>query len=299
LAGRQQWSAYPETQKVTLSAIANFQEESPVVICVAPNGARRSRKDHERIPLTPEELAREAVSCVEAGASVMHLHVRASDGGHSLDPAIYRSALAAIRAAVGQQLILQVTTESAGRYAPPEQMAVIRELKPEAASVALRELIPDEAGERAAADFFQFVVGENIGLQFILYTPTEVARLMELRERGVIPPARHHALFVLGNYRDRVPSAPRSLLPFLWEWPTEWPWTVCAFGRSEAQCLAAAVSFGGHVRVGFENNLCNPDGTLAASNAALIENISQIIDRTGRKRADVSQARTLYMPARG
>ena len=68
------------------------------MICVAPNGARRSRKDHERIPLTPEELAREAVSCVEAGASVMHLHVRASDGGHSLDPAIYRSALAAIRA---------------------------------------------------------------------------------------------------------------------------------------------------------------------------------------------------------
>jgi uncharacterized protein (DUF849 family) len=123
-----------------------------------------------------------------------------------------------------------------------------------------------------------------------------VRRLKSLQERGIIPLDRPHALFVLGSYRDTTPSEPRSLLEFLREWPAESPWTVCAFGRSEAQCLAASIALGGHVRVGFENNLWNPDGSSAASNAALIQNIREIIDRTGRWRADVQEARALYSP---
>ena len=76
----------------------------------APNGARRSVADHAAIPITPPQLANCAESLLGASACVLHLHVRDGDWAHTLDPAAYRAAIAAIRARVGEQLILQVTT---------------------------------------------------------------------------------------------------------------------------------------------------------------------------------------------
>jgi 3-keto-5-aminohexanoate cleavage enzyme len=59
---------------------------TPLVVMVAPNGARRTKADHAKLPITPAEIAAEAARCAEAGASILHLHVRADDGGHTLDP---------------------------------------------------------------------------------------------------------------------------------------------------------------------------------------------------------------------
>ena len=60
--------------------------EAPLVVAAAPNGARRTEADHPALPLGPDELAREAAACREAGATVPHLHVRDAAGRHSLDP---------------------------------------------------------------------------------------------------------------------------------------------------------------------------------------------------------------------
>ena len=76
-------------------------ESTPVVIAVAPNGARKRRDDHPRLPLSPGELAQCAADCLAAGASMMHLHVRDAEGRHSLEPADYRAAIAAIRERTG------------------------------------------------------------------------------------------------------------------------------------------------------------------------------------------------------
>src|SRR5690625_7685993 len=112
----------------------------PCLLMVAPNGARRLHADHPAIPLTPEALARDAVACRDAGAAMMHLHVREPDGRHLLDAGAYREATAAIRGAVGDDLLLQVTSEAAGRYGPEAQRRRMAELQPEAVSVAGREL---------------------------------------------------------------------------------------------------------------------------------------------------------------
>jgi uncharacterized protein (DUF849 family) len=110
---------------------------NPLVVMVAPNGARRTKADHVKVPITPAEIARDAASCAEAGASVLHVHVRAADGRHSLNPDLYRAAIEAVRAALGERLVIQITTEAVGRYTPAEQMRVVRELRPEAVSLAL------------------------------------------------------------------------------------------------------------------------------------------------------------------
>jgi uncharacterized protein (DUF849 family) len=87
-----------------------------IVVMSAPNGARRGKADHPALPITPSELAEEAMALVSAGVSVLHLHVRDAAGAHTLDADAYRAAIEAIRARVGDALVLQVTTEAVGRF---------------------------------------------------------------------------------------------------------------------------------------------------------------------------------------
>ena len=126
-----------------------------VVVTVAPNGARRGKSDDPAIPLTPHEIGREAARCQDAGAAMIHLHVRDREGRHSIDPDLYRAAIAAVLREAGDRLLIQVTTEAVGIYTPGQQMAAMRELRPEAFSAAVRELVPDTEAETAASAFFQ------------------------------------------------------------------------------------------------------------------------------------------------
>ena len=115
--------------------LSNFAKER-VIIMSAPNGARRSQADHPALPVTAFELADSAEALRDAGVSILHLHVRDEQGHHTLDADRYREAIAAIDDRVGSDLIVQVTTEAVGRYQPAEQIQVVRELRPEAVSLA-------------------------------------------------------------------------------------------------------------------------------------------------------------------
>ena len=266
----------------------------PLMIAVAPNGARKLKTDHPAIPLTSAELAREAASCVDAGACMIHLHVRDAEGGHSLDAALYADAIAAIRAEVGARIVIQITTEAVGRYTAPEQMACVRAVLPEAVSLAVREFCPDADSEREAARFFAWVDGEGIAPQYILYSGDDLRRFVDLRRRGIIPGAAPFVLFVLGRYTAGQVSDPRDLLPFLAaaaETGLTLPWAMCAFGAREGACAVTAAALGGHVRVGFENNLRLADGQIAPDNAALVRQVSDQAALCGRTVATADEAR--------
>ncbi len=263
-----------------------------VAIGVAPTGARRTRGDHPRLPLSPDEIADAAARCLAAGACLLHLHVRKTDGSHSLEADDYRAAITAVRRAVGERMVIQITTEAAGQYAPAQQVAVVKALHPGAASVALREIAPDESGLALAAGFFAWMHRERVISQVILYSAEEVRRYHELRRRGVIPDDRHWTLFVLGCYHAAQEAEPAELLPFLEAWGgAPVPWAVCAFGRREAACMEAALAQGGHARVGFENNVYRPDGSLAAGNEELVEGVARIAGRLGYSLADAQALR--------
>ncbi|WP_353191561.1 3-keto-5-aminohexanoate cleavage protein [Pandoraea pnomenusa] len=250
-------------------------------LAVAPNGARRTHVDHAALPMTPGELGACAKACLDAGAAMIHLHVRKPDGTHSLEVAHYEAGIAAVRRAVGDALVLQVTTEAVGIYTPAQQIATVHALRPEAISVALREVSPDAAHAPAAEAFFEWLWQEHITAQYILYDTEDVAHYWRLRASGAIRPGRHWVLFVLGRYSKGQLSSPSDLLPFLTAWQAgaqaqggtadaadATPWAMCAFGPREAECALAAVLQGGHARIGFENNLFLPDGSVSPDNAA-------------------------------
>lgn len=269
-------------------------EWPPAIVTVAPNGARRTKADHPVLPMTPDEIAREAAACREAGAAMLHLHVRDAAGGHTLDADAYRAAIAAVRRAVGGTLILQMTTEAVGRYRPDEQMAAVRSVRPEAVSLAIAELIPDEAGERSAAEFLWWLERERTLAQYILYSADDVRRFAALRRRGIVPGARPFVLYVLGRYAKDRSSVPADLVPFLAAAEgQDWHWAMCAFGPKEGACAFAAAALGGHPRVGFENNLFLTDGRIAPDNAALVAQVADGTRRIGRPLADADAARAL------
>jgi 3-keto-5-aminohexanoate cleavage enzyme len=254
----------------------------PVAIAVAPNGGRRVKADHPAIPLSPGELAHCAAECLEAGAAMIHVHVRKPDGSHLLDADAYRAATAAIRAEVGDRLVVQMTSEALGIYAPAEQIAVVKAVRPQAASLALRELAPDAASEPAFLDLLAWMAGERAAPQIILYAPDEAVRLAALRDAGKLPWDDIPVLYVLGRYTPGQKSAPADLLPFLENGvPRFAHWSVCAFGQREAACVTAAALLGGHARVGLENNLWLPDGSVATGNAELVDTAAALVRGAG------------------
>lgn len=265
----------------------------PLLLAVAPNGARKTKADHPTLPITPAELAETARRCVAAGAAMIHLHVRDAAEAHSLDVGRYREATDAVREACGEDIVIQVTTEAVGRFTPQEQMACVRELVPEAASFAVRELVPDAAAEPEAGRFFAWVREAGIQAQFILYAPEDLARFEDLVARGVLPPGPHFLLFVLGRYAKDQTSEPAELLPFVQANRAGHPWAVCAFGPKETACALTAAALGGHARVGFENNLFLPDGEVAPDNAALVAAVARGAAALGRPLADAAAARRL------
>lgn len=269
----------------------------PLIVAVAPNGARLTKTDHPAIPIAPNELARTAAECIDAGAAMIHLHVRDKELRHTLDADAYKAAIAAVRREVGQRIVIQVTSEAVGIYKPDEQMAMVRAVKPEAVSLAVREIVPDDAGEKTAADFLAWIAKENICPQYILYSDDDVRRFADLRARGIVPGARPFVLYVLGRYTKGQVSAPTDLLPFLAaQDDASVPWGMCAFGARENACAVASAALGGHVRVGFENNRLLPDGATAPTNAASVALVAAASHAMGRPTADADDARALLSP---
>ncbi|MEE8274745.1 MAG: 3-keto-5-aminohexanoate cleavage protein, partial [Alphaproteobacteria bacterium] len=152
----------------------------PLILSVAPTGAHKTKADHPALPMTADEIAATAAASRDAGASMIHLHLRDREGRHLLDADAYRLAITAVRRDAGDDMIIQVTSEAAKRYDADEQMAMVRALRPEAVSLAIREIVPDGAREPEAAAFLAWLSGERILPQYIVYSAKEVTRYHDL-----------------------------------------------------------------------------------------------------------------------
>ncbi|MFY9183987.1 MAG: 3-keto-5-aminohexanoate cleavage protein [Limnohabitans sp.] len=266
----------------------------PLLITVAPNGAYKQRPDHAALPLTSAELGQTAKQCLDAGAAMIHMHIRDAQGRHSLDVQGYRDAQQAVKAAVGDDMIIQVTSEAARVYKAPEQIAMVTALQPEAVSVGLREVDQPEIGDAGLAQFFGWLAKERVMTQVIVYDVTDLQRWQALRAQGVVPDAPWSLLFVLGRYSVGQTSEPRDLLPFVMAHTGSEPWSMCAFGAGEHACATTAAALGGHVRVGFENNLLLNNGQVAPDNAALVRQVADSARVLGRSLCTAQQAREAF-----
>lgn len=267
----------------------------PTFVAIAPNGGRRSKADHPGLPITAAESAQAARAAQRAGAAMVHLHVRDAEGNHSLDPGLYREAIAAVRAEVGPRMVVQITTESIGRYTADDQVAVIKEVRPEAVSMGLREIAPQESDAKRLSDLLAYCRTERIAAQIIAYDRTDADRLARWVRAGVIDGRTTSVLFVGGRYTPPTPARPADLVPMIESCGELFrDFMVCAFGPREAGCGVLAGLLGGHVRCGFENNLALPDGSPAPDNVSVVRATVAALQAAGLRIGDSIALRSLW-----
>lgn len=244
-------------------------------IMVAPNGARRGKADHPALPISIDEIVQTASSCNAVGADALHLHVRDDDGGHSLDAGRYLETLSELRIHLPQMKV-QVTTEAAGIFDVPAQIACLTRVRPEWASISVREVA---RAPELAPRVYALCKDQGTKVQHILYDADDIALLRSWRESGIVRQEPASVIFVLGRYTHGQVSAPEDLTPFRAAMPDVRDWMVCAFGAAEHTCLAAAAQQGGSVRVGFENSLTAVDGIPHHDNAASVAALVSHLER--------------------
>ena len=264
----------------------------PVIIMAAPNGARKTHKDHPSLPVSIAETVLEAKDCYEAGATVLHAHVRGEKQEHVLDAGRYAELIRELMQQVPDMLV-QITSEAVGVYTPDQQVACVKKVKPEMLSMALKEITSNFQQTEFARDFFHWCADENIHIQHILYSVNDLQRFHQYKTDDIVPSSQNCVLFVLGRYAVDFQSTPDDLKPFLQQDIKNLDWFTCAFGLQEQACVLAGIDAGGHARIGFENNLHSTDGKLANSTHDQIQHLKDVIEQSGREVASAKQAREL------
>ena len=239
---------------------------------VAPNGARPLKKDHPEVPITIPEIVKTGKSCFESGAGAIHFHIRDKQGEHILDPGLCKEALSELNKIV-PKMHLQITTEAVGRYSPNQMRKLAYDVTPPGISIGIREMIPTRKLSTHDIDFYQKLEASGTKVQHICYEPEDVDLLSALLKESKLPKSGTWCMFVIGHYSGKL-SVPENISKFISKLKKnniDADWAVCAFGKEETTCLETAIKLGGKIRVGFENSLLMPDGTIAPDNETKVK----------------------------
>jgi uncharacterized protein (DUF849 family) len=286
--------------------------DDPVIITCAISGALANREQCPAIPYTPEEYGAEARRIVDEGGVHIHIHARRPDGTPSYEVEDFQAIADAIRAEVGDAAIINFSTGALG--VPVEKrLGYLRACRPDVAALNMGSMNyakysrkrKDFVFKAVFANPFEEIVElletmRELGIkpEHECFDTGHVGSLWPLIDMGVLDPPLH-VDFVMGVVGGVQPTA-RNLLAMADNLPEgRHHWGVIGIGRVQWMLVAAALTQGGSVRVGLEDNFYLPDGTMARSNGELIAKARQMTEDVGRRPATVQEARALLaLPAR-
>ncbi|NTY35884.1 3-keto-5-aminohexanoate cleavage protein [Burkholderia diffusa] len=280
------------------------------IITCAVTGNITRPDQHPGLPVTPAQIANASLEAAQAGAAVVHIHVRdPATGRPSMDVDLYRDVMARIRA-VDRELIINLTTGPGGRFIPSDD-------DPRVAAPGTTLLPPEKRVEHILAlkpDICSLDLNTmNSGGEVVINTPKNVTRMAEVIRRAGVKPELE--IFDSGDIhlaRDLVASgvldgpglwtfvsgvkygftaSPETLLYARGLLPPGAIWSAFGIGRFEFPIVAQAWLAGGHVRVGLEDNIYIEKGVLAESNAALVARAREIVTLLGGEIASSRDAR--------
>lgn len=280
--------------------------DDPVVLTCAISGALANREQCPAIPYTPEEYAAEARRIVDEGGVHIHIHARRPDGTPSYEVEDFRAIHDAIRTEIGDAAILNFSTGAMG--VPVEKrVAYLRAVPPEVAAVNMGSMNYAKYSRRRKDFVFKAVfanpfdeiiellqVMRELGIkpEHECFDLGHVGSLEPLIDMGVLEPPLH-VDFVMG-VTGGVPPTARNLAAMADNLPEgDHHWGVIGISRVQWTLVAAALTLGGSVRVGLEDNFYLPDGEVARSNGDLIAKARQMTLDAGRRPATVDEARAL------
>ncbi len=263
-----------------------------LIITTALTGNVPTSERTPHVPLTSEEIARDVSRCADAGAALFHIHARDAQARPTLDLDVFKKTVRLIKARNPEVIIQLSTGARAGK--DWEARANPVRLLPEMASFTTgSNNLPGIVYENAP-DFIRFLaeVFRDTGVkpEIEVFETGMINNALHLVTKGLLRPPLHFD-FVLGA-PGSMPGTVRNLVFLADSLPPDATWTVAGIGKAEIPLATAAIAMGGHVRVGIEDNLYLPNGTLA-TNAQLVETIATIAKTMGRDLASPAEARRI------
>jgi 3-keto-5-aminohexanoate cleavage enzyme len=270
----------------------------PLIITCAITGAETTREKQPALPITPDEQARAAAECLAAGASIIHLHVRDDSGKPTQSLERFKASIEAIRAKA-KGAIIQISTGGAIGETIENRAAPLG-LKPEMASLNLGTM---NFGDDVFLNHPRDIVGlaskmhqQGVQPELEIYEVGMLETAFRLAKQGILREPLNFQ-FVLG-VPGGMSGEPRNLVHMvdvmsagLGDKPAHWG--VAGIGRYQLPLAVQAIVMGGHVRVGFEDNIYYRKGEVAKSNAQLVERVAKLSRELGREVATQAQARKL------
>jgi 3-keto-5-aminohexanoate cleavage enzyme len=285
--------------------------EDPVVITCSISGAIANREQCPAIPYTPAEYGAEARRIVDEGGVMIHIHARTPDGTPSYEIEDFQAITEAIRSEVGEAVIINYSTGTIG--VPVEKrVAYLRACRPEVAALNMGSMNYAKYS-RSRRDFvFKMVFAnpfeeiiELLGAMNELHIKPEhecfdvghVGSLAPLIDMGVLNTPLH--VDCVMGVTGGIPPTARNLatmvenIPGVADGAARSHWGVIGISREQWMLVASALTLGGSIRVGLEDNLYLPNGEMARSNGELVAKARQMTEDMGRRAATVQQARAM------
>jgi len=279
--------------------------EDPVVITCSISGAIANRDQCPAIPYTPAEYAAEARRIVDEGGVMIHIHARTPEGAPSYEIDDFAAITEAIRAEVGDAVIINYST---GTIGVPLQKRVeyLRACRPEVAALNMGSMNYAKYS-RSRKDFVFKMVFANpfdeiiellkamnelaIKPEHECFDVGHVGSLAPLIDMGVLRTPLH--VDCVMGVTGGIPPSARNLAAMVENIPAGSHWGVIGISRDQWMLVSAALTLGGSIRVGLEDNLYLPSGEMARSNGELIAKARQMTEDIGRRPASVQEARAM------
>ncbi len=265
------------------------------LITVAPTGAETAKADCPALPTTPDELVETAVACEQAGAALIHIHVRDRHARPTLDAGLLREAVAGVREAT--DLVVQLSTGGAVTD-PLEQRLTVLDADPDSCSLTCGTT---NFGDGVFLNPWGFMVElyrqaqqREVVPEFELFELGHVHALRRLIDECGLPfGGKVHVDFVTG-VPGAMPGTPQALYAALALLPSEvTSWSATGIGRAHLPIAAAALAAGGHLRVGMEDNLMLAKGQPVRHNHELVSRAAQLATLMQRPPMSTTDARAL------
>ena len=289
----------------------NLASRDKVIITAAITGGQHGREANPNLPLTAEEQAQDALDCYNAGAAVLHLHVRDENEVNTPEVKYYNKAVRLI----GEKtpLIRQIGNGIGVRY-HKDGTAGFATLEERFNLVDNIDPTPEMSTINAGTFGFKSALGEvpflhplsfNVeylarckekgimGIEIEVYDTSHIANAMVLVDEGVLTPPLHFSI-VLG-VGGGAPATPENLIHMVNQLPEGSTWQVVAIGRYHVPTTMMAMAMGGNVRTGLEDTVYYKRGELVKSNAQLVERMTRLAHEVGRELATVEEAKATLL----
>ncbi|MFC4787281.1 3-keto-5-aminohexanoate cleavage protein [Nocardioides sp. MAHUQ-72] len=266
-----------------------------ILITVAPTGAETAKADCPQLPTTPEEIARTAAECEAAGAGMIHLHVRDAEHQPTLDVGLLREWVAAVRDS--SDLVVQLST-GGSVHDPLENRLKVLDAEPDSCSLTMGTTnFGDDVFSNPwpfVCELYQLSQERQVVPEFELFDLGQVHALHRLLDKFGLPyGGKVHCDFVMG-VPGGMPGTADALVAGVATLPeVVTSWSATGIGRTTLPVALAALSKGGHLRVGMEDVLTISRGVPVENNAQLVERAVSLAALAQRSPMAAAEARGL------